>query len=400
MNPNSRTISIFAETELHLEDLKQDLRNVEQKLSTLQAPRFVPGGGVEMDDELRLQGKILQLKMRRLNLKRTIEALERAATGRGHLESVDSKTTFAMEAVINYRYRPALVFNQDHSFRQEDVDSLGLMENGKGSWKDLINALMNAPSHKRGLCSLGKSVARVEHANGAVVGTAWSFEKRRLLSNRHVFLDSGWYYQASSKWVPVDGRQGVLNFMAVDGATISNRSRFDVDQLITNPGPDASRIIADSDSPFVLEPVLDKSELVGSLEGRLVAVVGHPTSGDGNPADEVAQVFDNAPLKLKRFMPGRLSPQKACGTYGAGGSGVPVLMHDCSTLKGASGSCVIDLGPADSDPKKLLEENPTFGKVIGLHFGGLWSESNFAVPTWALSDTLLKSNPGTQTVQL
>ena len=69
-------------------------------------------------------------------------------------------------------------------------------------------------------------------------------------------------------------------------------------------------------------------------------------------------------------------------------------MHDCSTLKGASGSCVIDLGPADLDPQKLAsgeQELPaTFGKVIGLHFGGLWSQSNYAVPTWELVKGVLK----------
>jgi len=220
-----------------------------------------------------------------------------------------------------------------------------------------------------------------------------------------VFLDSGWYYLSKSprgsKWKPLDGRKGMLNFTAVEGIEAAGRNGFEVDEIVASPGADASRIITDSDWPFALDPVLDKSELVGiggsddALKGRLVAVIGHPTNKDGNPTDEYDHVFGGAPLKLKRFMPGRLSSQKPLGTYPTNGDqGVPVLMHDCSTLKGASGSCVIDLGPADLDPRKLFagtEKLPsTFGKVIGLHFGGLWSESNFAVPTWTLSDTLLK----------
>ena len=48
-----------------------------------------------------------------------------------------------------------------------------------------------------------------------------------------------------------------------------------------------------------------------------------------------------------------------------------VFTHDCSTLGGNSGSCVVDLRT---------------GLVIGLHFGGGYRRANFAVALWALAD--------------
>jgi V8-like Glu-specific endopeptidase len=48
-----------------------------------------------------------------------------------------------------------------------------------------------------------------------------------------------------------------------------------------------------------------------------------------------------------------------------------VFRHDCSTLGGNSGSCVVDLNTH---------------RVLGLHFGGYYLRYNQAVALWAIKD--------------
>ena len=49
---------------------------------------------------------------------------------------------------------------------------------------------------------------------------------------------------------------------------------------------------------------------------------------------------------------------------------VPAATHDCSTLGGNSGSAVIDLDT---------------GEVLALHFGGLYHQKNYSVPSSELA---------------
>ena len=48
-----------------------------------------------------------------------------------------------------------------------------------------------------------------------------------------------------------------------------------------------------------------------------------------------------------------------------------ILEHDCSTLGGNSGSCVVDLETK---------------QVVGLHYGGRYLEGNYAVALWQITD--------------
>ena len=95
---------------------------------------------------------------------------------------------------------------------------------------------------------------------------------------------------------------------------------------------------------------------------RPVYVVGYPTR-DTNELERMLYVFDNT-YKVKRLQPGIITGiQQERG----------VLYHDCSTLAGNSGSCVIDI---------------ELNQVIGLHFSGiLSSEFNEALAFPLLSAT-------------
>lgn len=101
--------------------------------------------------------------------------------------------------------------------------------------------------------------------------------------------------------------------------------------------------------------------------GQEVYVIGFPAYDSRSLIpEEMQRIFANI-YNVKRLQPGTIR------TIAKGDS---LFGHDCSTLGGNSGSCVID-----------LETN----HVLGLHFKGRWLETNWAVALWQLSrDALLK----------
>jgi V8-like Glu-specific endopeptidase len=78
------------------------------------------------------------------------------------------------------------------------------------------------------------------------------------------------------------------------------------------------------------------------------------------------RIFANI-YEKKRLQPGNLTNSfESVGEFA----------HDCSTLGGNSGSCVLDLDT---------------GLVIGLHYSGSYMHSNYAVSLWKLKeDAILK----------
>ncbi len=96
--------------------------------------------------------------------------------------------------------------------------------------------------------------------------------------------------------------------------------------------------------------------------GEFVAVIGYPARDDRNDFDAMVKVFGDI-YEVKRLAPGTIT--------GFNDSDF-IFTHDCSTLGGNSGSAVIDIAT---------------GEAIGLHFGGRFQRSNFAVK----AETLLRA---------
>jgi endonuclease G len=97
------------------------------------------------------------------------------------------------------------------------------------------------------------------------------------------------------------------------------------------------------------------------LKDREIAVIGYPAFDPRNPAEVQDDLFDSV-FRIKRLQPGLLETPADAASFG---KMVRALGHDASTLGGNSGSCAIELGT---------------GKVLGLHFGGVYRERNQAVP--------------------
>ena len=114
-------------------------------------------------------------------------------------------------------------------------------------------------------------------------------------------------------------------------------------------------------------PLTISSQMPATIQDRLVYVCGYPAwDGRRNDPEPMIRIFTNI-FNVKRLQPGKLRRFR---------DGDNVVTHDCSTLGGNSGSCVVDLET---------------GHVVGLHFGGRYLEENTAVALWRLtSDPLLR----------
>ena len=114
------------------------------------------------------------------------------------------------------------------------------------------------------------------------------------------------------------------------------------------------------------EPLTLASDAPDNLVGRDVYVLGYPFwDGRRNDPEVMRSIFNNI-YGVKRLQPGKVTrvfPQYS------------LFNHDCSTLGGNSGSCVVDLETA---------------QVLGLHYAGRYREFNRAVALWELaSDPML-----------
>jgi hypothetical protein len=115
------------------------------------------------------------------------------------------------------------------------------------------------------------------------------------------------------------------------------------------------------------EPLAIASEPADVGPGSQVYVVGYPAwDGRRNDPEHMRQIFSNI-FNVKRLQPGEVRQVLDSQS---------LFIHDCSTLGGNSGSCVVD-----------LESN----HVVGLHFGGRYLQGNRAVALWKLvNDPLLE----------
>lgn len=94
-------------------------------------------------------------------------------------------------------------------------------------------------------------------------------------------------------------------------------------------------------------------------------LVGYPwTDNEGVVPEQVMMDIFGGIYQAKRLQPGE---------YRAAFDDFMAFSHDCSTLGGNSGSCVMDLQTS---------------QVIGLHFKGLYKRANYAIQMWRLQEKL------------
>jgi hypothetical protein len=279
----------------------------------------------------------------------------------GEDAQVDDRQMIGLEAIIvPDGTRPAL-FVQD-----DDVDP---SVSEAGSWGGRISEL------RLGIAEVSRSVGRINSAIGFpnYAGTGFVVAEGLIATNRHVLeeLVGGPNPQPDGSWK-------FLQPVTIDFAAELERDRkreFKVTGVAFS-GPDAiNRVLKTSNLDLALltveknngtedlPPPLRLSRRIKALRtGEEIYVMGYPARPYNDEVGEVLMRVFQDEYFVKRFAPGYVDEGPDAVEDGGHKR---VFTHDVSTLGGNSGSCVIEF---------LIQ-----GKaVVGLHFGGLKRQANYA----------------------
>lgn len=199
------------------------------------------------------------------------------------------------------------------------------------------------------------SVGRIERASGSaqIFGTGFMVADGVLMTNAHVAA----FFTANTN-VTTPAR---VDFSAEHDVAATNRVEI-ADVIAVHSRYDLAllRLAASGPPPLKLSAIAPRT-----IDDGNVAAIGYPTR-ERPPADLTPfhDIFN-----VKRLQPGKSTGLKSR-------PGKPQhLGHDCSTLGGNSGSCIVDLDT---------------GLIIGLHTGG--DQANLAVPFWLIAiDNMLRN---------
>ncbi len=251
-----------------------------------------------------------------------------------------------LEAIVKVTGRPALLI-QNNKFERPRLSS--------------INKRLEL--HKDNILKVIPSVGRVElsnHPDYDYVGTAWLIEEDVMITNRHV----------AEVFARRQGDRVVFGTTPL-GRAYESKVDFNQEHESPNPpfkikvlqilhmeaktelAPDMALLKVEK-SPLLPEPILLSSKKLRLEDQPDVAVIGYPDHDSRNNAFVMEKIFKGI-YQVKRLSPGRVS-----GVHPNG----HILMHDCTTLGGNSGSVVFDLES---------------GQAIGLHYSGAFMQNNYAV---------------------
>jgi hypothetical protein len=238
-------------------------------------------------------------------------------------------------------------------------------------------------------------VGRIETADRFKCGTGFIVGKRRIVTNNHVlcalfgmFTDD-WKRQPaafaqqciyhSDSWSKNPNLSPIFELRGELNSTASAQARL-VRVLGHHSEVDMAVLEIDSEPPDS-QPLPLKATEPESFVGRKIYAVGYPVDDARDrlgerltPAPIFRRVFgtDEETLGLKRFSPGVVLAW----------DGPDRFKHDASTLRGSSGSCIVDFKDR---------------RVVGLHFGGAYQlKSNYAVPLWKFKDDPVLAENGVE----
>lgn len=213
-----------------------------------------------------------------------------------------------------------------------------------------------------------------------LVGTGWLAAPGLLMTNRHVvqgFTRPVSTAERETRWRVIDGVRARADFAEEEEGAPGYRPdrTFDVPagaEILVHPEADLA-LVPVAGASRGPEPRLLPVPLVlaaggeSMVEGRKVYAVGYPANDPFNEDPLNKNLLFQAIYNVKRLQPGQV--MQVLADRGA-------VLHDCSTLGGNSGSCLVDLAT---------------NQVVGLHYAGYHRRGNFAVALWNLvGDPLLR----------
>jgi hypothetical protein len=234
-------------------------------------------------------------------------------------------------SIVFALYRPGPAFCKGHTLEPDALRSK-ITPGGK-TWKKVLKDLDPArPAETRGetLETLARECVRLDQENGGQVGSGFLLADGTLLTARHVILAPGWLF---GKPPDSSSKPGRVRYNRVNGADLAEEAMISAighsaaegdapDIAVIRQSYDWREILAASAiSPEFGSPaglLLQTTPISkADLEGRPVAVIGHPLSGNvgGKPAD-IPIVFHDALLGTKRFMPGQIDDKDPAARRG------------------------------------------------------------------------------------
>ena len=195
------------------------------------------------------------------------------------------------------------------------------------------------------------------------VGTGWLVDDRTVVTNRHVAREFGRRAGGRYSFTSVAGAAIGASIDFLEEIDREDRLEFrivDIVHLEDETGPDLAllRVEPGAGGPGLAEPIPLSDRPVSP--GEQVAVIGYPARDSRIPDYALMQSIFGDVYDQKRLAPGQILS-----------AGPDIVMHDCSTLGGNSGSVVLDLAQ---------------GHAVALHFAGRFLEANRAVPAAAIAD--------------
>jgi endonuclease G len=263
----------------------------------------------------------------------------------------------AYEAIVRRTGRPPLLVRNDRIV----VDDIARNATAPGTELSGLDAIAIGRMNR-----FLPSVGRIEFINHQMQwgGTGWVIEskadRRWVVTNRHVAK-----LVARRKWdgagVFLRSAAGPFYKMKIDmreevDSEADDRYECQVDRIIY--------LADDSEADCALLEIVTTATCQPEpipLSGRraqvgdLVATIGYPAYDDRNEQSAMRFYFNDL-FNVKRFAPGLMTQAQAG----------QLLMHDCTTLGGNSGSCLLAV---DADNEG----------VVGLHFSGSFGVGNSAV---------------------
>lgn len=251
-----------------------------------------------------------------------------------------------LEAIIVTIGRPALLIQDGHFDKPKDP------------WADL-------EQHRSKIERIFPSVGRIEvsqHPTMDYAGTGFMVSDDIVMTNEHVanvFSRKGsgqWTFRYNSS---IDFKE---ELGCPDSADFALTEVVGIHDVL-----DLALIRVSSISSKPPKPLNIASKKPETTTDRKVFVVGYPARDLRNDPNSMKGIFWNI-YDVKRLQPGLMRK------YLMADSGKQ-FTHDCSTLGGNSGSCVVDLESCE---------------VVGLHYWGKYLEENRAFALWDyISDPLL-----------
>ena len=261
----------------------------------------------------------------------------------GEAARLDARQLSGLEAIVRLTGRPSFLMKGG---RVEGVPR-------DSEWfEPLIGA-------QDSLQQVSGSVGRVNLPGTAAPGyggTAFMVAPGVLMTNRHVALQFA-QQKDKGQWIVAPGCAPAVDFMGEDQQPAG--PAFPISAvLLMHPNEELDlallRVEPATEAPLPAPLYLSTQEAV-IVKSKPVYAIGYPASDSHNDASELARIFGDI-FGVKRLAPGEIMR----GRWWLGTS----FRHDCTTLGGSSGSCIVDFNTH---------------RVLGLHFGGNYLKANFAL---------------------